>query len=217
MGFDIGIAFDGDADRCLCVDHLGNTVDGDRIMAICAMQEREAGCLPNDTFVATVMSNIGLHIWAKQNGLQILCASVGDRYVLEEMQKGGYMLGGEQSGHMIFKRHLPSGDGQLTALKLLSVMTKTKKSLAGLVSDIPLYPQVLLNVPVRKELKDSNTSHPEVAKVIETTEDILGGEGRILVRPSGTEALVRVMIEGKDETEITQLAEIVAGIIAKAD
>lgn len=212
-GYDIGIAFDGDADRCLFVDHLGNIVDGDRIMAVCALHERDCGHLPGDSFVATVMSNLGLHVWARENGLRIIGAPVGDRYVLEEMRKSGFLLGGEQSGHVIFLRHTTTGDGQLTALKLLTVMSETGKSLADLISGIPQYPQVLVNVPVREDIKHKLAEHLSVREAVRQAEETLGTDGRVLVRPSGTEALVRVMVEGKDGGEIANLAGQIIAVI----
>ena len=213
-GYDIGIAFDGDADRCLCVDHTGNIVDGDRILAVCAMRERERGYLPHNTFVCTVMSNFGLRVWAKDKGLRIEDTQVGDRYVLEEMQKSGYLLGGEQSGHMIFLRHSAAGDGQLTALKLLSAMAETGKSLAELTAGIPRYPQVLLNIKVTQ--KDAFASDPAVANAIQNAEKALGEDGRVLVRASGTEPLARVMVEGKDLDEVRRLAENIAANVKKS-
>ncbi len=202
---DIGFAFDGDADRCLCVDASGNLADGDRIMAVCALHEGLS------SIVATVMSNFGLHVWAREHKIKLVCAQVGDRYVLEEMQKGEHLLGGEQSGHVIFLRHSTTGDGQLTALKLLSVMANTKKSLAELTGEIPKYPQILLNIPVRWEDKATLAENPTVLEAIAEAEEILGADGRILVRPSGTEALVRVMVEGKGE--IARLAQMIAKAI----
>ncbi|MDR0326343.1 MAG: phosphoglucosamine mutase [Oscillospiraceae bacterium] len=214
-GYDIGIAFDGDADRCLCVDHTGKVTDGDRIMAICARQEHERGHLPHNTFVSTVMSNLGLRVWAEENGLRTVSAPVGDRYVLEEMQKSGYLMGGEQSGHVIFLRHSPAGDGQLTALKLLSAMSETGKSLAELTSDIPQYPQTLINVAVTPGQRGALASNQALAEAVKAAEEALGANGRVLVRPSGTEPLIRVMVEGKDRVEVRRLAEAVADVIKK--
>jgi phosphoglucosamine mutase len=215
-GYDAGIAFDGDADRCLCVDRMGNVIDGDRLLAVCAMRERERGYLPHDTFVSTVMSNLGLHVWAKKKGFSVIASPVGDRYVLEEMQKGGFLLGGEQSGHIIFMRHSAAGDGQLTALKFLSAMAETGLCLHDLVSEIPKYPQVLLNISVKPGVKESVSNTPAVQDAVKKAEETLGSEGRVLVRPSGTEPLVRVMIEGKDEEEIEKLAEEIACAVRKS-
>jgi phosphoglucosamine mutase len=201
---DVGFAFDGDADRCLCVASDGRVVDGDQIMAVCARHENEPG------FVATVMSNLGLHVWTRERGIKLVCAPIGDRYVLEEMRKGGHMLGGEQSGHVIFLRHSTTGDGQLTALKLLSAMSGGV-NLTQL--SIPQYPQILLNVPVRWEDKATLAERPAVLAAVSAAKLALGADGRVLVRPSGTEPLVRVMVEGKDEEEITRLARDIADTI----
>lgn len=208
-GFDIGIAFDGDADRCLVVDEKGGVVDGDRIMALCALAERDKGRLTHDTIVATVMSNLGLRVWGRENGMNILAAPVGDRYVLEEMQKGGYLLGGEQSGHVIFLRHATTGDGQLTALKFLSLAAKSGQTVSQLAAEVPQYPQVLMNVRVTPEVKARYASDPTVCKAIAAAEARLGSEGRVLVRASGTEGLVRVMLEGKDKGEIESLCRTI--------
>jgi phosphoglucosamine mutase len=189
------------------VDHTGKIINGDLIMAVCALRERDAGHLPGNVFVSTVMSNLGLREWAEKQGLSTVSASVGDRYVLEEMKKGGYILGGEQSGHIVFLRHAASGDGQLTALKLLSAIAETGESLAGLTRGIPVYPQVLLNVQVSPGQKESFASDPAVSQAIAEAEKALGNNGRILVRASGTEPLIRVMAEGRDRGEITRLAE----------
>jgi phosphoglucosamine mutase len=207
---DVGFAFDGDADRCLCVDADGNIVDGDKIMAVCALHEKEPA------FVATVMSDLGLHIWARERGIRLVCAPVGDRYVLEEMLKSGIMLGGEQSGHLIFLWHSTTGDGQLTALKLLSAMAETGESIQSLTSEIPKYPQVLLNIPVRWEDKAKIAEHPAVSAAVAEAEKSLGADGRVLVRPSGTEALVRVMVEGRDAEEIAALAHEIQRAVESA-
>jgi phosphoglucosamine mutase len=211
-GFDVGIAFDGDADRCLCVDNKGNIINGDLIMAVCATRERERGYLPSDAFVCTVMSNLGLRVWAKEKGFKTIDAKVGDRYVLDEMTKNGYLLGGEQSGHVIFLRHSAAGDGQLTALKLLSAIAETGKSLAELTQDIPQYPQVLENVTVKPGRQELILNDKAVKDTIAKAESILGANGRILVRPSGTEPFIRVMAEGKDEEEIRHLVDEISAI-----
>jgi phosphoglucosamine mutase len=184
-------------------------------MAVCALRERERGYLPDSAFVCTVMSNLGLHSWAEENGLRAVCAQVGDRYVLEEMDKNGFLLGGEQSGHMIFLRHSAAGDGQLTALKLLSAMAETGKSLAELTDGIPHYPQVLINVSVSPDAKGLTAAAPAVAEAVAEARKALGEEGRVLVRPSGTEPLVRVMVEGKDEDEVARLAENIRAAVKK--
>jgi phosphoglucosamine mutase len=212
-GYDAGIAFDGDADRCLCVDGNGKVLDGDSIMAVCAAREKRLGFLPGDRFVCTVMSNMGLHVWAKAKGFETVRAKVGDRYVMKEMLDRGALLGGEQSGHIIFMRHSAAGDGQLTALKLLSEMAETGKSLAELTKDIPAYPQVLLNVTVKPEVKERLASSHGLLKAVEQAEKELGENGRVLVRPSGTEPLVRVMVEGKNQEDVRRLAENIAACI----
>ncbi len=211
-GYDLGIAFDGDADRCLIVDEKGREVDGDRIMAVCGAFMRERGELPDDTIVATVMSNLGFHVYNRNHGVKVITAQVGDRYVLEEMQKGGFMLGGEQSGHLIFLKYMPTGDGQLTALQFLNVLASSGATVSGLVSDIPQFPQILLNVQVLPEAKAGLSEHPDVLKAIESAKASLG-EGRILVRPSGTEPLVRVMVEGMEESAVKQAAESIVDVI----
>ena len=194
--YDVGIAFDGDADRCLAVDELGNPIDGDTIMAICAktltMQKKLAG----DGFVATVMSNIGLHKYCKENGLKLLCAAVGDRNVLELMKKEGMVLGGEQSGHIIFLEYMPTGDGELTALQFLSIVSQSGKKVSELAGLIEHYPQILKNVKVgSNEEKDAIMSGTALHEAIREAERALGSEGRVLVRKSGTEPLIRVMVE----------------------
>jgi len=212
-GYDVGIAFDGDADRCLAVDETGAVVDGDRIMAICATEMRKRGQLRNNGFVATVMSNLGLHRFAEQEDLKLLCSSVGDRNVLELMQKEDLCLGGEQSGHVIFLDHVSTGDGQLTALQLLAIVCSTGEKLSTLASRVRQYPQVLLNVkgPHANADKDALIKNPELQKAVKEAENALKGDGRILVRPSGTEALIRVMVEASTE----ELAEQTANSVAK--
>jgi phosphoglucosamine mutase len=212
-GYDAGIAFDGDADRCLCVDGGGKVIDGDSVLAVCAIREKRLGFLPGTRFVCTVMSNMGLHVWARKKGLETIRAQVGDRYVLKEMLDRGALLGGEQSGHVIFLRHSAAGDGQLTALKLLSEMAETGKSLAALTQDIPNYPQVLLNVTVKPEAKEALASSPGLLRAVEAAEKELGENGRVLVRPSGTEPLVRVMVEGKNREDVRRLADNIAACI----
>ncbi len=198
-GYDLGLAFDGDADRCLAVDEHGEVVDGDQIMAICGGEMQRRGALKGDTIVATVMSNLGLRLFARERGIQFIATAVGDRNVLERMLECGYNLGGEQSGHTIFLDYATTGDGELTALQLLQVMSRSGRSLSDLASVCKKYPQVLLNVPVRdNDHKAAIMADPGLAERIAREEDRLHGEGRILVRPSGTEALVRVMAEGKD-------------------
>ncbi len=195
-GYDLGIAFDGDADRCLTVDEQGNPIDGDRMMAICAESLEQKGRLQGDGFVATVMSNIGLHRFCKERGLQLLCANVGDRNVLELMQKEGMRLGGEQSGHIIFLDYMPTGDGQLAALQLLSILSHSKKKASELASAVRQYPQLLKNVRVSSnDQKTAIMQSASLQSAIRAAEEELGENGRVLIRPSGTEPLIRVMVE----------------------
>ncbi len=214
-GFDIGIAFDGDADRCLAVDELGREIDGDKIMAICASAMHEAGDLKRGGFVATVMSNLGLHKYAAAHGMQILCAQVGDRNVLELMQKEGMALGGEQSGHIIFLDHMTTGDGQLAALQLLRILCWRGEKLSVLADAVERYPQVLVNVAWTggAEEKQQVTAIPAVADAIAQAERELGNDGRVLVRPSGTEALIRVMVEAGDASLAASYARKIAETI----
>jgi len=207
----IGIAFDGDADRMILCDEQGNVVDGDAVMAICALQMMKEGRLRQNTLVATVMSNLGLELAMKNAGGTLLRAAVGDRYVMEMMIKGGYNLGGEQSGHIIFLDNNTTGDGLVSALQVLAIMKQTGKRLSELAACMKSYPQVLVNVKV-KERKDL-ASIPEVAKRMVEIEKKLDGTGRLLVRYSGTEPKVRVMIEGENQNEIKALADDLAGII----
>lgn len=210
---DLGIAFDGDADRMLAVDELGNLVDGDQIMAICGQYLKENGKLKKDTIVATVMSNLGFFIMGKEKNINIEQTKVGDRYVLERMIEIGSNLGGEQSGHVIFLDENTTGDGLLSALHLLQVMVDTKKSLSSLASIMEVLPQALVNAKVPTHKKEKYMEYPEIADAIANIEEKFSGEGRVLIRPSGTEPLVRVMIEGKDkeiiEAEAKKLAELI--------
>jgi len=202
---DVGIAFDGDGDRCIVVDHKGRVVDGDHIMGICALDMQRRGTLKRKTVVATVMSNLGLEVALKNNGLKLVRTQVGDRYVLEAMLKGGYNLGGEQSGHLVFLNHSTTGDGILTALRLLVVMLREQKPLAELARFMEVYPQILLNLKVkaRQDLKKV----PQAQQAIQAAENQLKGRGRLLVRFSGTEPLLRVMAEGENQAEITEVAQ----------
>lgn len=212
--YDIGIAFDGDADRCLAVDETGAEVDGDKIMAVCSLMLRRDGELAGDTMVGTVMSNLGLHLFAEKEGMKLLCTDVGDRNVLERMLEGGYAIGGEQSGHMIFSKYSTTGDGQLTALQLLRAMQGDR--LSRLVSVCKSCPQVLINVPVAsKEKKQEIMASPALADAILAAEKALGTSGRVLVRPSGTEALIRVMVEAAEEITAHRTAETLAELVAK--
>jgi len=212
-GADIGLAFDGDADRMLAVDENGVLVDGDQIMAIIALELKKNGKLAKDTVVATVMSNLGFDIMAKKQGLNIEKTKVGDRYVLENMLNNGYVLGGEQSGHIIFLEHNTTGDGLLTGVQLLNVLKTTGKKLSELSSVMQVLPQVLKNAKVRNENKNKYLDDPLVCNMCKDLEDEFKGEGRVLIRPSGTEPLVRVMIEGKDQKYITNRAVELAKVI----
>lgn len=208
-----GFAFDGDADRLLAVDEKGNVVDGDKIIAICAQGLEAAGKLRKNTAVVTVMSNMGFFKFCEEQGINCETTKVGDRYVLEKMLEDNLSIGGEQSGHVIFLDYATTGDGQLTAVKLLEVMKKTSKSLSDLASIMQVYPQVLINVKVSNIGKVRYSSDNEIQKAISEAERILGDDGRVLVRVSGTEPLVRVMLEGKDEALINELAEEIAEVV----
>ena len=204
-GYDVGIAHDGDADRCLAVDAEGNVVDGDQIMAVLALAMRERGLLAQDTVVATVMSNLGFKLAMGEAGITVVETGVGDRYVLEAMLRGGYNLGGEQSGHLVFLNHSTTGDGILTALRLLSVMIREQQPLAELARCMEVYPQVLLNLRVKQ--KQDLSRVPQAHKAIQAAEKRLKGWGRLLVRFSGTEPLLRVMVEGEKSAEIQEVAQ----------
>ena len=212
-GFDLGLAFDGDADRLLCVDEDGNLVDGDKIMAICAKHMKAHGKLNANTLVATVMSNMGLFKFCQENGINCEKTKVGDRYVLERMLEKGFHIGGEQSGHVIFLDHATTGDGQLTAVQLLNVIRESGRSLKELASEIEIFPQVLKNVRVSSLGKLRLFSDPEIGIAIKAAEAELGEDGRVLVRASGTEPLVRVMLEGKNEEQIERLASQIAEVV----
>lgn len=212
---DIGLAFDGDADRLLAVDENGNIVDGDQLMAICANYMKEKGALKKDTVVVTVMSNLGFSIMGKEKGLHIEKTKVGDRYVLENMRENGYNIGGEQSGHIIFLDDNTTGDGLLSALHVLQVMVETKKTLSELASVMEIYPQALVNAKVPNHKKEHYMEYAEIAEAIAQLEKKFNGEGRVLIRPSGTEPLVRVMIEGKDQKEIEEEATKLAKLITE--
>ncbi len=212
---DLGLAFDGDADRVLAVDENGEIVDGDKIMTICALEMRKSGKLKKDTVVATVMSNLGLFIMGEEQGLNIEKTKVGDRYVLEEMLKEDYSLGGEQSGHIIFLEHNTTGDGLVTGLQLVAILKKTGRKLSELARVMQTYPQVLINATVKTENKNKYTEDGEICAMIREIEEEFEGCGRVLIRPSGTEPLVRVMIEGKDQELITKRARTLADLIIK--
>lgn len=210
-GADIGIAHDGDADRCLAIDHTGEVVDGDQILAILALGFRESGRLAGDTVVSTVMSNLGFRIAMDEQGVNVVQTAVGDRYVLEAMREHGYSLGGEQSGHVVMLDHATTGDGLLTALALLSRMAETGRSLQDLAAVMTRLPQVLINVSGvdKSRLRDS----PEVQTVVALVESDLGSTGRVLLRPSGTEPLIRVMVEAQSAEQAQVAAEAIAAAV----
>ncbi len=210
---DIGLSFDGDADRLIAVDEKGNIVDGDHIMAICAANLKKHGRLKNNTVVGTVMSNMGFEIAMKEQGLNVKRTKVGDRYVLEEMIKGEYCLGGEQSGHVIFLDYNTTGDGLLTAVQLIAVMKEEGKKLSELANIMTSYPQILVNAGVKKENKEKYREDPVIMKEIKAVKEKMAGQGRVLIRPSGTEALIRVMLEGKNQDELNILATNLANFI----
>jgi phosphoglucosamine mutase len=211
LGADLGIAHDGDADRCLAVDHTGATVDGDQIMAILALSMKERGLLVKNTLVATVMSNLGLRLAMEANDIDVVLTAVGDRYVLEALDEQGLNLGGEQSGHVIMSDHATTGDGILTGLQLVSEMARTGKTLAELARVMTVYPQVMINVRgVDRARLAGNTA---VAAAVADWEATLGHSGRVLLRPSGTEPMVRVMVEAADQSTADRAANELAGIV----
>ena len=212
---DLGFAFDGDADRCLAVDEKGNLFNGDFILMLCAKYLKEIGKLRDNTLVVTVMSNLGLDIACKKEGINVVKTSVGDRYVLEEMVKDKYVIGGEQSGHVIFLDHNTTGDGLVTALQIASIVKKKETSLSELCSIMKELPQVLANATVPNDKKNLYLEDEEIQGEIKRIEDTLHGVGRVLIRPSGTEPLVRVMLEGENQEEIDKMAHGLAELIEK--
>ena len=212
-GADIGFAFDGDADRCLAVDEKGNLIDGDKILAICGLDMKQRGELKRDTIVGTVMSNLGLTMMGREHGIEILQTAVGDRYVLERMLADGYNIGGEQSGHVIFLDYNSTGDGVLTAIQLLSVLKRSGKKASELADVMQVLPQVLVNARVNNAKKNSYLDDEVVRKGIEELEQEFSQDGRVLIRTSGTEPLVRVMIEGKDIEKMDKAARKLASLI----
>ena len=209
----LGIAYDGDGDRCLAVDENGEVIDGDITLAIISNYLKKQGKLSKDTVVATVMSNLGLNKYAEANNLDLKQTKVGDRYVLEEMLKNGYNLGGEQSGHIILLDYNPTGDGILTSLMLIMIMLKEKKKASEMKSIINIYPQVLVNAKVSSDKKMTYTEDKEINDAIAKLEEEFNGSGRVLIRPSGTESLIRVMIEGEDKEYIEKRAKDLANLI----
>ncbi|MBD9219075.1 MAG: phosphoglucosamine mutase [Clostridiales bacterium] len=214
-GADIGFAFDGDADRCLAVDENGELIDGDKILAICGLYLKENGKLSGDTVVGTVMSNMGLSVMGKKHGINIEQANVGDRYVIEKMLEGGYCLGGEQSGHIIFHEYNTTGDGIITAIQMLTVLKVKGVKASELAKVMDVYPQVLVNAKIKNEYKNTYMDNEEVSTAVHSLEKKFEGDGRVLIRPSGTEPLVRVMIEGTDIEQMQRDAEELAAIIEK--
>lgn len=210
---DAGVAFDGDADRCLMVDEQGNFVDGDFIMAICAMDMKSRGKLAQNTVVGTIMTNLGFQRFCEENGMRFEATKVGDRYVLEEMLLSGYGFGGEQSGHVIFRDFATTGDGQLTACQLLSLLRRREAKLSSLATLMERFPQTMLNIRVSPEGKLAFYTDHKVKAAIDKVTAALGKNGRIIVRPSGTEPLLRIMVEGQDEAQIQKLAQDVAQVI----
>lgn len=210
---DMGLAFDGDADRLIAVDETGTPVDGDRVISICANLMKDEGRLANNSVTVTVMSNIGFHKRAEELGINVEVTSVGDRYVLENMKKTGCRIGGEQSGHIIFLDYSTTGDGMIAALQLLKAYIRYGKKLSELASEMPVYPQVLINAKVKNENKYTYMENADIKAAIEAAEAEMAGDGRVLIRPSGTEPLVRVMLEGSDTEKIRPMAEKLAALI----
>lgn len=213
--YDLGIAFDGDADRCLLIDERGEIIDGDKIMAVCGLYMQEQGTLTGRAIVGTVMSNLGLHEFCNKNNIRLICTPVGDRNVLEKMLEFGYRIGGEQSGHMIFTDYATTGDGQLTALQFLRILSRSGKKASELAAVCPSYPQTLINVQLENQvgLKEKVMNCDELREAVRREEELLGGEGRILVRPSGTEPLIRVMVEAKTVEQTEECAQRVVDVI----
>ncbi|MEG0942935.1 MAG: phosphoglucosamine mutase [Angelakisella sp.] len=214
-GYDLAVAFDGDADRCLAVDEAGNIINGDQMIAIFATDMKKNGKLRGNAAVVTVMSNFGFFRFAEEQGIGTRTTKVGDRYVLEAMLEEGYAIGGEQSGHIIFSDYMTTGDGQLSALQLIAAVKSTKKSLGELSHIITIMPQVLLNVEATRDMKAGITESVELNHVLRHCEARLGGKGRVLLRPSGTEPLIRVMAEGENMDELNEIANELATAIKK--
>lgn len=211
--FNLGIAYDGDGDRCLAVDENGNIIDGDKILAVISNYMKKNGTLNKNTLVATVMSNLGLNKYAEKNNIKFIQTNVGDRYVLEQMLKDGYNIGGEQSGHVILLDYNPTGDGILTSLMLIKIILEENKTASEVCNIVKIFPQVLVNAKVDSNKKDMYKNDTEIIQKIESIEKEFSGNGRTLIRPSGTEPLIRVMIEGEDINEITKRAKELAKLI----
>ncbi len=210
---DLGIAFDGDADRCLAVDETGEVIDGDHLIAIFARNMKKNGVLPENTAVVTVLSNLGFFRFAEKNGIRVAKTKVGDRYVLESMRANGYAVGGEQSGHIIFLHDATTGDGELTAIRLISILKEEGCKASELSAVMQTYPQVMVNVRAEAGMKKRLADDDAVKAAVRKAADTLGRDGRVLVRPSGTEPLIRVMVEGKDEAAIRRIADEIAGVL----
>lgn len=213
QGADLGLSFDGDADRCLAVDENGRIIDGDKMLAIFSRSLKEQRKLKSNTTVITVMSNLGLKLFCEKEGIHIFETRVGDRYVLEKMLEGGYTLGGEQSGHIIFGNHATTGDGQLSGAMLAAVLVRNKITASKAASIMESLPQFMLNITATDLMKQRLITDEKIMKEIDAVSEILGKKGRILVRPSGTEPLIRIMLEGEDTAQIKSLAKRVAGVI----
>ena len=211
--FNLGIAYDGDGDRCLAVDENGNIIDGDKILAVISNYMKKNGTLNKNALVATVMSNLGLNKYAEKNNIKFIQTNVGDRYVLEQMLKDGYNIGGEQSGHVILLDYNPTGDGILTSLMLIKIILEENKTASEVCNIVKIFPQVLVNAKVDSNKKDMYKNDTEIIQKIESIEKEFSGNGRTLIRPSGTEPLIRVMIEGEDINEITKRAKELAKLI----
>lgn len=214
---DLGLAFDGDSDRCLAVDENGKLIDGDRLIAVFALDMKKRGVLKDETAVVTVMTNLGFKRFAEQYGIAVKETKVGDRYVLEEMVKHGYGIGGEQSGHIIFKEFATTGDGQLSGAMFAAIMAKSGEPASDIASVMTVMPQTLKNIKASKALKEKLTTDADITAAIEEVKNTLGKRGRILVRASGTEPLIRVMLEGEDIAEIKKLAKQVAKVIEEKE
>ena len=212
---DAGFAFDGDADRVIAADEMGNIVDGDRIMGICAKEMKAEGRLKDNMLVVTVLSNLGLKLRMKELGINVVETAVGDRYIIERMRQKGYTLGGEQSGHIIFYDKNTTGDGMLSAIQVMNILAKTKKRFSVLADEVPILPQVMVNVIVKPEDKAAALEDADMKAAIADVEKRLEGEGRVLVRASGTEPLIRIMLEGKSEEQINPLAISIARILER--
>lgn len=214
-GADIGLAFDGDADRLIVADEQGKVIDGDRVIAICARMLKTEGRLAQNKVTATVMSNIGFHKAMKESGIEVDVTGVGDRYVLEQMLKTGCVIGGEQSGHIIFREYTTTGDGILSSLQFIKAVLNSGKKPSELAAEVEIFPQVLVNARINNDYKKTYMNDPEIADAISEIEKTMDGSGRVLIRPSGTEPLVRVMLEGEDEKELFDMARQLADLIER--